>query len=167
MISWYVIYTRPQAEERALENLIRQGYQAYLPRYRKLVNHARRRQAVLRPLFPRYLFAGLDRAEMRWRPILSTFGVADLVRTGGGEPERIPDEIVSTLREREAVGAFDRDTVRQSLRLGELVRVTSGAFEDMVGRLVELRDQDRVVVLLDFLSRGVRAQLGSAAVAAA
>jgi hypothetical protein len=37
----------------------------------------------------------------------------------------------------------------------------------MVGRLVELRDQDRVVVLLDLLGRTVRAQLRVEAVKAA
>ena len=37
----------------------------------------------------------------------------------------------------------------------------------MIGRLVELRDQDRVVVLLDLLGRTVRAQLEAEAVEAA
>jgi hypothetical protein len=37
----------------------------------------------------------------------------------------------------------------------------------MVGRLVELRDQDRVVVLLELLGRAVRAQLRAEAVEAA
>ena len=74
-MQWYAVYTQPHAEPKALEHLLRQGYAAYLPRYRTKVSHARRRQIVLRPLFPRYLFAGIDRATMPWRPILSTVGV--------------------------------------------------------------------------------------------
>ena len=166
MIRWYAVYTQPHGETKALEHLLRQGYSAYLPRYRTRVSHARRRQTVLRPLFPRYLFAGIDRASMRWRPILSTFGVADVVRAGD-EPAPVPSEIVSAIREREAAGGFDRISPQQSLRLGELVRVTAGAFEDMVGMLVELRDQDRIVVLLELLGRAVRAQLRAEAVEAA
>jgi transcriptional antiterminator RfaH len=158
MIRWYAVYTQPHAETKALEHLLRQGYSAYLPRYRTRIRHARRCQMVLRPLFPRYLFAGIDRGVMRWRPILSTIGVADVVRAGD-EPTPVPSEIVNVIREREEAGGFDRSNPRDSLRLGELVRVTAGAFEDMVGRLVELRDQDRVVVLLELLGRGVRAQL--------
>ena len=42
--------------------------------------------------------------------------------------------------------------------------MTAGAFEDMVGMLVELRDQDRIVVLLELLGRAVRAQLRAEAV---
>jgi transcriptional antiterminator RfaH len=166
MISWFAVHTHPQAEAKALVNLSRQGYQAYLPRCRVRVSHARRREIVLRPLFPRYLFAGLDRAVMPWRPIRSTFGVAGLVHAGG-EPAAVPEVVIIKLQEQEAAGAFDLLSPQQLLRVGELVRVTEGAFEDMVGRLIELRDQDRVVVLLDLLGRVVPAQLRATAVEAA
>src|SRR5262245_43356079 len=158
MIRWYAVYTRPHDETRALEHLLRQGYSAYLPCCRTRISHARRHQTVLRPLFPRYLFAGIDRTSMSWRPILSTAGVADVVRAGD-KPTPVPCEVVAAIREREDAGGFDRLDLRRSLRLGELVRVTAGALEDMVGRLVELRDQDRVVVLLELLGRAVPAQL--------
>jgi transcriptional antiterminator RfaH len=61
---------------------------------------------VLRPAFPRYLFAGIDRAAMRWRPILSTIGVAEVVRAGD-EPSPVISEIVDLIREREEAGGFD------------------------------------------------------------
>ena len=85
----------------------------------------------------------------------------------GGEPVRVPSEIVAALKGRVAAGAFDRVGRTGSLRLGDLVRVTRGVFEEMIGRLVELREGDRVVVLLDFLGRAVRAELPQDAVAAA
>jgi transcriptional antiterminator RfaH len=166
MISWYAVHTRPQAETKALENLLRQGYEAYLPRYRTQISHARRLQTVLRPLFPRYLFAGIDRTAMPWRPILSTAGVSDLVRSGD-QPMPVAPEIVEVLRAQEGAGAFDALARRRTPGLGELVRISTGAFEDMIGRLVELRDQDRVVVLLDLLGRKVRAQIEAASVEAA
>jgi transcriptional antiterminator RfaH len=100
---------------------------------------------------------------MRPRPILSTFGVADVV-CAGDEPLVVPSKIVAMLRAPEEAGDFDRLNLKHSLRLGELVRVTAGAFEDMVGMLVELRDQDRIVVLLEWLGRAVRAQLRAEAV---
>ena len=128
---------------------MRQGYSAYLPRYRTWVSHARRRQAVLRPLFPRCLFAGVNRAAMPWCPILST--VRYRRGPGGQGTDLGPAGILAATREREELGAFDRLDPRQSLSLGNQVRVTADAFEDMVGRLVELRDHDRVVVLLELL----------------
>jgi transcriptional antiterminator RfaH len=83
------------------------------------------------------------------------------------EPTPVPAEIIAAIREREDSGAFDRFDRRQNLRLGDLVRVTAGAFEDMLGRLVELRDQDRVVLLLEMLGRTVRAQFRAEIVEAA
>jgi transcriptional antiterminator RfaH len=158
------VHTRPNAETIALDHLLQQGYAAYLPRI--WVSYARRGQAVLRPLFPRYLFADFESAAMRCRPILSTIGVAGVVRSGN-QPTPVSPEIVDEIRRCEHFGMFDRLDPRRSLRLGELVRVTAGAFEDMVGRLLKLRDQDRVVVLLDLLGRAVRVDLRSEAVEAA
>jgi len=166
VISWYAVFTHPHGEMKALEHLLRQGYSAYLPRYCTRVSHARRHLTVLRPLFPRYLFAGVDRESMRWRPILSTIGVADIVRAGD-EPASVPSRIVAAIRVREQAGDFDRFNPQHSLSLGEPVRVTAGAFEDMVGTLVALRDQDRIVVLLEWLGRLVRAELRTEAVEAA
>jgi transcriptional antiterminator RfaH len=163
MILWYAVYTHPHGETKALEHLLRQGYAAYLPRYRTRVSHARRCQTVLRPLFPRYLFAGIDRASIRWRPILSTLGVADIVRAGD-EPAAVPPGIVAAIQAREVAGDFDRLTQRVRMSMGDLVRVTAGTFEEMVGTLVELREQERIVVLLEWLGRAVRVQLRAEAV---
>jgi transcription elongation factor/antiterminator RfaH len=165
VMHWYAVYTQPHAEAKAAEHLLRQGYSAYLRRYRTRVRHARRR-AVLQPLFPRYLFAGVNRAAMPWRPILSTIGVTDVVRAGD-EPTAVPPEVLAAIREREELEPFDRVHAPQSLSLGNQVRVTAGAFEDMVGRLAELRDHGSVVVLLALLGRAVHAQLPAEAVEAA
>jgi transcriptional antiterminator RfaH len=166
MNAWYAIQTKPHAEMTALENLVRQGYRVYLPRCRVRVSHARRRIIALRPLFPRYLFAGFDRSQKPWRPIRSTHGVSDVVRVGD-EPIAVPDAVIDALRQQEQAGTFDRVTARQSFRVGDLVRVTEGAFGEMIGRLVELRDRDQVVVLLELLGRIVRAHLDAAALQAA
>lgn len=156
--SWFAVHTQIRAETTALENLLRQGYRVYLPRCRTWISHARRRQLALRPLFPRYLFAAVDRPAMRWRPIISTVGVSDLVRVGD-RPAPVAEEIIETIRAREREGCFDRPQSAPGLRPGELVRVTGGAFAEMVGRLAELQDNERVIVLLDLLGRAVRARL--------
>ncbi len=142
------VHTQPQAETTALENLLRQGYAAYLPRYRAQIRHARRLKTVLRRLFPRYLFAGVDRNAARCRPILSTLAGSDVVRAGD-EPIPVATALLDVLRQQEEAGGLDRLAGRQLPRLGKSVRISAGAFEDMIGRLVDLRDEDRVIVLLD------------------
>jgi transcriptional antiterminator RfaH len=166
MITWYATYTQPHAEDKALDHLQRQGYSVYLPRYRRWVRHARRRTLVSRPLFPRYLFVGLDRLTQLWRPIRSTVGVAGLV-SSGDEPVAVPPEIIEALRRREGEGGFDLLSPVQSARPGDAVRVIDGPFQDLVGRLLGVADHERVFVLLDVLGRSVRASVAALAVEAA
>lgn len=165
MISWYVAYTQPNGEEKAVEHLARQGYNTYLPRYRRVIRHARRRALARRPLFPRYLFVGLDRLTQRWRPIRSTFGVVGLVASGD-EPVQVPANIVDDLRGQESNGAFDLLSPAQRLRAGDPVRVTEGPFADLVGRLLGMTDHERVYILLELLGRTVRAEVSGLAIEA-
>lgn len=163
MITWYATYTQPHAEDKALDHLQRQGYSVYLPRYRRWVRHARRRTLVSRPLFPRYLFVGLDRLTQLWRPIRSTVGVVGLV-SRAEEPVAVAPDIIELLRRREDEGAFDVVSPLQRLRLGDAVRVTEGPFADLVGRLVGLADHERIHILLELLGRTVRAEVAATAV---
>ncbi|HJT06159.1 MAG TPA: transcriptional activator RfaH [Stellaceae bacterium] len=166
MITWYAAYTQPHGETKALDHLARQGYSVYLPRYRRWVRHARQRRLVSRPLFPRYVFVGLDREAQRWRPIRSTVGVLGVV-SSGDEPVAVPPEIIDALRRREQEGGFDVLSPAQSLRAGDTVRVIDGPFQDLVGRLLGVADHERVFVLLDVLGRSVRASVAALAVEAA
>ena len=67
MKHWHVVNTRARKEQDALINLCRQGFEAYLPKYRKRRSHARRVEWVPSPLFPRYLFVCLDLEIDQWR----------------------------------------------------------------------------------------------------
>jgi transcriptional antiterminator RfaH len=166
MMRWYAVHTRPASEAKAAEHLRRQGYEAYLPRHRRWVRHARRRSAALRPLFPRYLFVAIDRERMAWRPVLSTVGVAGMV-CGGGEPMPVPEGIVALLHERERAGDFDELSPARRLQPGDPVRLKEGPFAELVGRLADAGDDERVVVLLEFLGRPVTAEFAAASVEAA
>src|SRR5882757_3947884 len=94
---WYVVQTQVNGEAKAAQNLLRQGYEIYLPRYLKRRRHARKVDFIARPLFPRYMFVAIDMATQRWRSIQSTFGVSRLV-TNGDEPTAIPQGVMRALR---------------------------------------------------------------------
>ena len=166
MIEWFAVRTRAHAECLAAEHLRRQGYATYLPMQRLWVSHARQRKMSRRPLFPRYLFVGLECSVAPWRPILSTVGVVDLVR-GGDDPIAVAPEVIESLRMREAEGAFDYLTATQRFKAGDAVRIAEGPFEDCIGRLVETSDEERVCILFEILGRPVRARLSSKALEAA
>jgi transcriptional antiterminator RfaH len=164
MDRWYVVSTQPQKEERAREHLARQGFDVYLPRWRKRRSHARRIEWVPAPLFPRYLFVGFDIEITRWRAINSTFGVSHLVCTGG-MPLSMPGGIVEDIRAREATSGLIE--IKPAFRKGQSVIVGEGAFLDQIGLFERMNDDERVIILLNLLGREVRVKVPTHSVRAA
>ena len=158
MSAWYVVHSHPNGEARAVANLTRQGFETYLPVFRKTRSHARRTDSVLRPLFPRYLFVDLDVLRQRWRTVLSTYGVSNLI-CRGDEPVPVDPAIVQALKDQEQDGVIQPVTPLQRLRLGDKVHVLGGAFVDLIGSFQGMRDADRIVVLLNLLGGEIRATL--------
>jgi transcriptional antiterminator RfaH len=163
---WYVVQTQVNGEAKAERNLLRQGFEVYLPRYLKRRRHARKVDFIAKPLFPRYMFVAIDVATQRWRSIQSTFGVSRLV-TNGDDPAMVPDGVVHALRAREDDKGFVRLDNKPSFAPGDKVRVLAGAFIDSAGLFSGLADHDRVSILLDMLGRKVRVLLDADMVAAA
>jgi transcriptional antiterminator RfaH len=163
---WYVVQTQPHAETKAMGHLIRQGFAAYLPRYLKRRRHARRVEIVGAPLFPRYLFVGVDMETQRWRSIHSTTGVARLV-CNGDDPAPVPPDVVAALQRREDTAGFVQLERRQQFVPGERVRVVDGIFADNLGLFEGMADKERVAILLDLLGRKVRILLDEGAITAA
>ncbi len=162
---WFVVHTHTHAEAKAAAHLERQGFEIYLPRYRKRRRHARRVEMVTAPLFPRYMFVGVDMAAQRWRSIHSTFGVARLV-CNGDEPAPVSDFIVDALRRREDDDGFVQ-LARRRFEPGARVQITDGAFASCLGLFEGMRDAERVTVLLELLGRKVRVLIDELSLAAA
>jgi transcriptional antiterminator RfaH len=163
---WCVVHTRPNSEARAEINLRRQGFDTYLPCYQRQRRHARRRENVVRPLFPRYLFVLLDFARDQWRPVQSTFGVSTLVLVGD-KPVAMPDEVVEEIRAREGLDGYVVLGLPPGLKPGSPVRMIDGLFADHEGVLDGVGDAHRVSVLLSLLGRQVRVFVPAASVAVA
>ena len=164
MHRWYVVSTQPQKEERAHEHLGRQGFDVYLPRWRKRRSHARRIEWISAPLFPRYLFVGFDIDVTRWRAIQSTLGVSHLV-CNGGLPLPMPNGIVENIRARETASGLIQ--IKPAFRRGQPVIVSEGAFLDQVGLFERTDDNERVTILLNLLGREVRVKVPTHAIRAA
>lgn len=163
-MNWYVAYTLAQKEAIAALNLRNQGFEVYLPRYRKTRRHARRVDVVSTPLFPRYLFVRMDPAVQRWRSINGTIGISYLL-SEGPEPIAIPDAVIDVIREREDDGLVK--IASPAFAYGQKVYVTEGPFADLQGLFECVDDAQRVVLLLEFMGRVVRARLPGHAVSAA
>ena len=148
---WMVVTTHPSREEYATQNLERQGFTVYYPRIIKRVSHARRTYDAARPLFPSYLFvANSALGATRWRSLLSTFGVRTLVRRGE-IPSLISNDFIASLKAREVEGVLRLP--ERPYAVGQEVRIQGGAFNGLVGTILELRENQRIVVLMRLLNQ--------------
>jgi transcriptional antiterminator RfaH len=163
---WYVIQSQPNAETKAVAHLKHQGFETYLPQYLKRRRHARRVEIVSAPLFPRYLFVGIDMEMQRWRSIFSTVGVSRLV-CHGDIPAVVSDQIIEVLRARHDAGGYVRMDQRPGFQRGDKIRVLDGAFADCLGLYEGLKGSDLVAILLDLLGRKVRVMVDVDSVATA
>ncbi len=156
-MTWYLIQTKPRAENVALENLSKQGYECYLPMLK-----AQRRVGSLVdvhkvPLFPRYLFIKLelDFFSKGSGPVRSTRGVSQLVRFGL-TPARVDDELIELIRARE----FEcESSVEPLYKTGQTVKILTGAFADFESLYQGMDPQMRVVVLLEFMNKSLEVKL--------
>ena len=154
MKRWYVIYTHANGEEKALINLRQQGFDAYLPRYRKARRHARKVETVRRPMFSRYMFVSIDVEREQWRSINGTFGVASLF-CHGEKPMAVPMGIIESIQQSEDENGVV-DLSPPGLKRGDRVRIVDGAFSDSTALIEEVSDTKRVILLLTLMGREVR-----------
>ena len=160
---WIAIHTHPHREHVAIENLVRQKFSVYCPMELKRVRHARRTQDVPRPIFPGYIFAEIAPDLTLWRPILSTFGVRNLIRIGD-RPAFVDDDFIQGLKGREINGVVTKP--QRPYEIGQEVRLNGGPFDGLIATIIEMGERDRLILLTSLLSQTVRLKVTSANVRA-
>ena len=155
MTEWYVAQTHANAEFKAAGHLLRQGFSVYLPKYMKLRCHARRKEWLPRPLFPRYVFVGVGPENVRWRAIDSTAGISQLV-SFGNYPAPVSANIVDELKAREDERGMVALKSEALFKKGQAIKFMTGALSEQTGLFECIDDKERVVILLDLLGRQVR-----------
>jgi len=145
---WFCVHTQPRKEIFAAQNLRQQSYRCFLPTIKRTIRHARQVHKIKAAFFPRYLFVRLNPDIDGWRPIRSTFGVSGLIMERD-RPKPVPSGIVEALQE--AVDVSGCVDFRDDVVIGGSVRLLSGPFADLVGKLKEQDERGRVAVLLNIL----------------
>jgi len=152
--AWYLIYTKPRAEQVAKQNLERQGYKTYLP----LMQTSRRRRGrycnTVEAMFPRYLFVQLDSQQDNWMPIRSTIGVDNLVRFGT-QLAMVPDNLIESFYINETdYGVQERKHV--SMQPGDAIEIVQGPMTGLRGVFERLVSNERVALLLELVGKQSR-----------
>ena len=166
-ITWCVAHTHPLKEGVAKQHLLEQGYAVYLPQFKKTRRHARKVEEVLKPLFPRYLFIGIDIENTQWRRLNSTRGISYLLMNNDITPARISTQLINQLKAQEVSNEIVSVASLIHFTKKDKVRILEGAFKDQVAVFEAFDDKARVQLLLNFMGREMKVTLPTDAVEAA
>ncbi len=145
-MAWCVVMTKPNHEAIAAANLGRQGFTYYYPRF--LLKRPSTK-AVVRPLFPRYMFVFIDQV---WRSLGGTRGVS-YVLMGEEGPQLVTDTIVKQIRNREDKNGLYQLTAPPKFQPGEAVKTSHGPLAGLPLIYEGMASHDRVKVLANLLGR--------------
>lgn len=150
-LSWAVACTMPRAEMRVAAELVRLGYQVWLPMTQGFKTdrlNKRKRVAYEQPLFPTYLFVHLPGKSVFWAGQIGGFSrfIMD-----NGAPYLLSGNKLAHLHTAENAGLFDhrRDVAR--LAKGDNVQLILGPLAGFKGQLQNADGAKRCEVLLNLL----------------
>jgi len=166
-LSWYVAVSKPRREDDARRGLEEQDYMVFLPLCKVERRHAGKVDDVVVPLYPRYMFVGLnDRQSIR--PIENTRGVAFVMRSASGNAIRVPEMVVRKIHDRMGeAGYIDMRSPAMKWLPGQHLRITDGPMAGHIGKFLAECSKERVKVLLSFLGAPLAAEVQAKALEAA
>lgn len=154
---WFLAQTKPNCEQIACRNLERQGFATFRPLERHTSVRAGRFLTRVRSFFPGYIFLAVPDAGERWSLVNSTFGVSRLIAFAG-KPAQVQQRVIDDLRAR--CDESDTITVHDDLACGSEIEIGQGSFSGFTGRVERLAPDQRALVLIDFLGKDTRVELG-------
>lgn len=153
---WYAILTRARHERVVANRLAESGAEAFLPVITEVHRWSDRKKRVEVPLFSCYVFLKLHLSnEARYR-VCNIDGVFSFVGTRG-EGIAIPEEQI------EAVRTLVTQRIPYSsypfLKIGQRVRIRSGALDGVEGILAGRNGDSKLVVSIDAIQRSLAVRI--------
>ena len=156
---WYVVNTYSGHENRVKENLERRvesmGIQDYLFRIlvaeEPVIDVKNNKQVEkMQNMFPGYVFVEMIMTDDAWYVVRNTPGVTGFIGSSGGGAKPFPVspvEMESILRR---MGRSEKK-VNVDFAVGDTVRILTGPFSGMEGRVNAMNDQTQVASVLTML----------------
>jgi transcription antitermination factor NusG len=153
---WYALHIRSRHEKLVARQLFQKQIEAFLPLREEVHRWKDRYKKVEVPLFSGYVFAQFARSSPRRHAVLTTPGVIRIV--GFGECDApVPDEQIEALRR--VVESDVHMEKHKYLRVGQRVRVISGALAGIEGILKRIKGNARLVIAVEPIRQAVAVEL--------
>lgn len=149
---WYGLQTRPRHEKMVIQRLEERGVTTFLPLVTEVHRWSDRKKSVQMPLFSCYVFAKFVPNRVERLRVLRVDGVIGLVGDRG-EGAPIPDDQIDAVRS--LVDGHIPWSSHPFLKIGQRVRIRSGALDGMEGILVSRNGDRTLVISVDAIQRSL------------
>ena len=142
-MKWFVLYTRPKAEQRSAQELEKMGIEVYCPLITEMRLWSDRTKKVKTPLFKSYIFVRLNEPDRNL-----VFSVPSIVRylTWLGKPAVVKDQEIEIIRKWLSDDIYE-DVQVHSLAPGDKVEINNGALKGKTGIVQEVGKREVKLVL--------------------
>jgi transcription antitermination factor NusG len=150
--SWYAVQTRARHERVVVQRFREKGLTTFLPLITEVRRWSDRKKSVEVPLFGCYVFVKIMATNEDRLKVLRTDSVFDLVgvsRQGTPIPDDQIDAVRTILEERINWESYP------FLKIGQRIRIRSGALAGVEGVLVSKDGKKSVVVSVDAIQRSL------------
>jgi len=155
-VRWYAAYTLPRHEKAVADRLLKEEFETFLPLYWAVRRWNLRTAMIELPLFPGYVFVKMMISN-RIR-VLAHPGVIRLVGFQG-KAAALPDDEIESLRSSLAIY---RAEPYPYLGAGKQIRIRSGPFAGLEGRIVRRKGKMRLITSIDLIQRSILLELDAA-----
>ncbi len=157
---WYVIYVKARHEKRAYASLTERGIEAYLPMREEVHQWSDRKKRVTVPLFSCYVFVRTVPRE--FQKVYLTEGFVRFV-SANGMPSVVRDDELEKVRRLTEEYPADIEVLEGDYA-GREAEIASGPLAGLRGKIVELVDGKRFVVMIEGLNKLLRVKVPAGAV---
>lgn len=162
---WYVVHTTSGHEMKIAltlrERVESAGFadrinEILVPTRQKIVISEGKKRHVNERIFPGYILVKMVMSDKAWYIVRSTGGVTGFVGAGARPTPLSPTEVESILKFTKLAPA----KFEAKFKEGDAVKITSGPFQDFIGKVEEVNDsQGKVKVLVSVFGRETPVEL--------
>jgi transcriptional antiterminator RfaH len=142
-MNWYVVYTKPKWEKKVADKLNQLGIECYCPLITQIKQWSDRKKKIETPLFNSYVFVQLPDSDRNL-----VFQVQGVVRYlfWLGKPAIVKDQEIEIIRT-SLKSPNLKDVSVSSIKVGDKIKLESGAFSDQNAVVQQVSNNYYVLVL--------------------
>ena len=151
---WIAAYTKPRHEKTVENELLKKGFEVYLPILKERRKWSDRKKWVEFPLFRSYIFVRTEIKNSLF--VLQTMGVVKVIKFGG-EIAVIQNDSIRAIKLM-IEGGYMPEAIDYFVK-GEKVEVKNGPLKGLIGEVTRVDNNDRLLVRVDAIQHSVSVQI--------